>query len=173
MDASGLPAPVRRFLEVTYPDIVPEPATLAVDAVGRLRFGRLPWLPMQTRVSLVPGSDRVMDIRVRLGPITILHGLDAYVDERGFTKAIGAPVVGDEVDEGAFHTLILESLALPHSWSRLGFAWDPVDDHTATLQVPFEGGVQTAIVRFDPDTGFPSVFEIPAQGRPRPRSTGG
>jgi hypothetical protein len=167
MDGPDLPAPVRRFLEVTYPEDVPDPSTLVLDATGRLRFGRLPWLPMRTRVALAPGSDRVMDIRVRLGPVTILHGLDAFIDGRGFTKAVGAPVVGDEVDEGAFHTLVLESLALPHSWPRLGFEWDPVDADTATLQVPFKDGVQTATVRFDPETGVPSAFEIP-----RPKGLG-
>jgi hypothetical protein len=167
VESPDLPAPVRRFLEVTYPEIVPEPATLVVDAVGRLRFGRLPWLPTKTRVSLVPGSDRVMDIRVRLGPLTILHGLDAFIDGRGFTKAVGAPAVGHEVDEGAFHTLILESLGLPHSWPRMEFAWDPVDADTATLRVPFDEGVQTATVRFDPETGFPTAFEIP-----RPKGVG-
>lgn len=161
MDRPDLPAPVRRLLEVAYLGDAPEPATLVVDATGRLRFGRLPWLPMGTRVSLIPGSDRVMEIRVRLGPVTILHGLDAFVDGRGFTKAVGAPVVGDEVDEGAFHTLILESLALPRSWSRLGFTWDPVHADTAILHVPFKEGVQTGTVRFDAATGFPSVFEIP------------
>ncbi|HEU4356328.1 MAG TPA: DUF6544 family protein [Actinomycetota bacterium] len=161
MDVSDLPTPVRRFLEITYPEDIPEPATLVVDATGRLRFGRLAWLPTRTRVSLVPGSDRVMDIRVRLGPVTILHGLDAFIDGRGFTKAVGAPAVGPEVDEGAFHTLILGSLGLPHSWPRLGFAWDPVDDDAAVLHVPFQQGVQTATLRFDRDTGVPSAFDIP------------
>lgn len=170
LDRTGLPAPVRRFLEVAYPEDVPEPTTLVLDATGWLRFGRLPRLPMRDRVSLVPGSDRVMDIWVRLGPVTILHGLDAYVDGRGFTKAVGAPVVGDEVDESAFHTLVLESLALPHSWSRLGFAWDPVDATTAILQVPLKDGVQTATVRFHAETGFPSAFQIPRhKGRGSPK----
>lgn len=160
LNRSGLPAAVQRFLEASYPEDVPEPATLVTDATGRLRLGRWPRLPMRTRVSLIPGAHRVMDIAVRIGPVTLLHGLDAYVDGHGFTKAVGAADIGEEFDQGAFHALVLESLGLPHSWPRLRFAWESLDDDTAILRVPFKDGVETPTVRFDPTSGFPATFEV-------------
>jgi hypothetical protein len=40
-----------------------------------------------------------------------------------------------------------------------------VDDHTASLHVPFNATEETAIVRFDPGTGLPRSFEpLPFKG---------
>ena len=37
--------------------------------------------------------------------------------------------------------------------------WEAVDDKTATLFVPYEGGEETFVVRFDPQTGLVQIFE--------------
>ena len=37
--------------------------------------------------------------------------------------------------------------------------WEPIDDHTALLIVPFGDEHETFVARFDPDTGLLTLFE--------------
>lgn len=159
-DAS-LPAPIRRMLEIAYPDGTPTPKTVVMRGSGRLRRKPLPWLPMKVRIFVRPGSDRVMDILVGMGPLTVMRGLDAYIDGRGFTKVAGSMDTGPEFDQGAFHTIVLETLIFPSSWSRLGITWEPIDEDSARLLAPFKDGTETATVRFDPATALPFAYEVP------------
>ena len=154
------PAPVSRYLETAYSDGVPEVGTVSMEGSGRFRERPLPWLPFANTIWLRPGADRVSDMVVRLGPITVMKVLDAYVDGRGITKFLHTADTGPRVDQGAMHPMLCESLMFPSCWSRTpGFAWEPVDGHTARLHIPFEAGSEVATVGFDTRTGFPTTFE--------------
>lgn len=154
-----LPPPVRRFLEVAYPQVSPGPETILMDARGTLRRRPLPALPFSSRIFLRPGRDRVMEISLGLGPVTLLRGLDAYVDGRGFTRVGRTLQTGPPFDQGAFHTLVLETLLVPSAWERLRLTWEAVDEVTAAVLVPFGRGIERATVRFDPDGGFPASYQ--------------
>ncbi|HJS27067.1 MAG TPA: DUF6544 family protein [Actinomycetota bacterium] len=155
-----VPAPVGRYLEKAYADGVPEVGTAAMEGSGRFRERPLPWLPFANTIWLRPGADRVSDMFVRLGPITVMKVLDAYVDGRGITKFLNTADIGPRVDQGAMHPMLCESLMFPSCWPRTqGLAWEPVDADTARLQLPFGTGIEVATVGFDPATGFPAVFQ--------------
>lgn len=159
MTQDTLPEPIRRFLETAYPDGPPSVETVLIEGRGTLRRRPLPRLPFSGRVSVVPGSARVMDLAVGLGRVTLLRGLDAYVDGRGFTRVGRRIDAGPELDQGAFHTLVIETITFPASWSSLGLAWEPIDARTARVEAPLGDGVEAATVRFDPATSFPSAYE--------------
>ena len=142
---------------------------------GRFRQRPLPWLPFANTIWLRPGVDRVSDMFVRIGPITVMKVLDAYVDGRGITKFLSRADTGPRVDQGAMHPMLCESLMFPSCWSRTpGFAWEPVDADTARVHMPFGAGFEVASVGFDPDTGFPATFEtMRFKGKDGPRFAGG
>jgi hypothetical protein len=155
-----VPAPVGRYIETAYADGIPGVDTAAMEGSGRFRQRPLPWLPFANTIWLRPGVDRVSDMFVRIGPITVMKVLDAYVDGRGITKFLSRADMGPRVDQGAMHPMLCESLMFPSCWSRTpGFAWEPVDADTARVRMPFEAGFEVASVGFDPDTGFPATFE--------------
>ena len=156
----AVPAPVARYLQTAYPDGVPEVATAAMEGSGRFRERPLPWLPFANTIWLRPGTDRVSDMFIRLGPITVMKVLDAYVDGRGITRFLNKADIGPRVDQGAMHAMLCEALMFPSCWSRMpGLVWEPVDANVARLRVPFGGGIEVATVGFDPVTGLPAVFE--------------
>jgi hypothetical protein len=165
---ADLPAPVARYLEVAYPDGAPEVETVVMEGRGRFRRRPLPWLPFQDLISLRPGVDRVSDMTVALGPLTLMKVLDAYVNGHGITKVLRRADVGDQIDQGSLHPLLCEAMMFPSCWSRIpGWTWEAVDDRTARLLVPFRDGTEVVTVGFDRSTGFPSTYEVP-----RFRSTG-
>jgi hypothetical protein len=159
--ASGTwPPPVARYLEVAYPDDAPGLETVVMEGSGRFRRRPLPWIPMRHRISLRPGIDRVSDMTVVIGPMTLMKVLDAYVDGRGITKFLNTADVGPEIDQGSLHAMLCEALMFPSCWSRIpGFTWEALDDATARLRVPFGDGVEVATVGFDRASGFPSTYE--------------
>jgi hypothetical protein len=167
-DSPGLPAtellpvPVVRWLERAYPDGVPDVETVLLEGPARFRRGRLPWVPIKVGMRHRLGRDHVSDIQVDVGPLTVLRVLDAFVEGRGITRVGGSATVGPEVDQGAFHAAWCEAMMFPAAWERLpGLAWEPVDEVTARLLLPFGGGVETVTVSFDPATSLPRSYEVP------------
>lgn len=159
-EPEGLPTAVARYLAAAYAHEVPEVRSARIEGSGRFRERPLPWLPFANTIWLRPGRDRVSDMSVRLGPVTVMKVLDAYVDGRGITKFLNRADIGDNVDQGAMHPMLCDALMFPSCWSGMaGFAWEPVDADTARMSLPFRGGVETATIRFDPNTAFPETFE--------------
>lgn len=162
MPAVDLPAPLARFLDVAYADGVPEIETAVLEGSGRFRRRPLPWIRFGNTISLRLGGDRVSDMFVRLGPITLFRVLDAFVDGHGITRFLNTADLGGEIDQGALHPMLVETLMFPSSWSRIpGLAWDGAEGSVARVSVPFAGGTEVATVGFDPRTGYPTSYEAP------------
>lgn len=157
-----LPAPVARFVDAAYPEGVPEIETAVLEGSGRFRRRPLPWMRFGHTISLRPGVDRVSDMFVRLGPITLFRVLDAYVDGQGITRFLNTADIGGEIDQGALHPMLVETLMFPSSWSKIpGLAWDGGEGAAMRVSIPFAGGTEVAAVGFDPGTGFPVSYEAP------------
>jgi hypothetical protein len=118
------------------------------------------------------GHGYVSDIRITVGPITAMRGLDALVDGTGITVVGGRPSTGHEIDQGTFLALWCQSLLFPASWAALpGLRWTPVGPDETLVTLPFRGGTETATLRFDPSgSALPVAFEADRYrevGRPK------
>jgi hypothetical protein len=158
--ATGLPLPVVRWLEVAWPDGVDPVETVALAGPVRLRMNRLP-LHGDTTMRFRLGEGYVNDIRIGVGPLTAKRGLDALVDGTGITIVGKEASTGYEIDQATFLALWCQSLLYPASWHHLpGLRWTPVTDDEVIVSLPFRGGVETAILRFDSrSSAFPVSFE--------------
>lgn len=155
-----LPLPVVRWLEVAWPGGLDVVESIRVAGPVRVRRGHL-WLHGDCTMRFLLGESYVSDIRLGVGPLTVIRGLDAFVDEVGITVVGHETSTGHEVDQGAFLALWCQSLLFPTAWASLrGLRWTPVDDCEARVALPFRGGTETATVRFDPAvSNFPVAFE--------------
>ena len=158
---AGLPAPVARWRDAVRETGVEGVGTIAAAGTGRVRLGRLPWLPIDHRTVHRLGRDQVRDIRLRVGPVPVLRVIDAYVDEAGITKIGPVANVGPEIDQGAFLAMWVEAIFWPRTWDHApGLRWEGVDDGHARLHLPFHDETPVYDVAFDPATGYPQTFEV-------------
>ena len=158
--STELPLPVVRWLEVAWPMGTDEVESLGGSGALRSRRSRL-WMPGDGTMRFQLGAGYVSDLRIGLGPLTAIRGLDAYVDGTGITRVGRQTDVGREIDQGAFLALWAQSLLFPTAWARLpGLRWLAVDDTRALVALPFGAGVETGVLHFDPDgPAFPVAFE--------------
>lgn len=166
-----LPLPVVRWLEVAWPDGIELVETITIEGPVRMRRGLLR-LRGDTTMRFNLGIGYVNDIRIGVGRVTALRGLDALVDGTGVTIVGHEASTGHEIDQGTFLALWSQSLLFPTAWSRLpGLRMTPVNDSEVIVTLPFRGGVETALLRFDPDeSAFPVAFEADRYrdvGRPK------
>ena len=159
--STDLPLPVVRWLEVAWPA-----GTVPIDFISlsgsiRIRRGLLR-LRGDTTMRFDLGRGYVNDIRIGIGPMTAMRGLDALVDGTGITVVGSDASTGAEIDQGTFVALWCQSLLFPTAWDRLpGLRWTPLDDREVVVGLPFRGGTELAMLRFDPaGSAFPQSFHV-------------
>jgi hypothetical protein len=156
-----LPTPVARWLETAWLKRTDRLDTLALVGRARMRRGGIgARLPVRFRMTHVLGRHHVADMTVGIGPIALVRAMDAYIDGHGISRVGHTVEDGPEIDQGAFLFLWAEAFLYPAAWAHLpGLRWEGVNHHTALLDLPFEGGLERALVHFDPETAYPSMFE--------------
>jgi hypothetical protein len=155
--SASLPAPVARWLRHARPKLSVVPQTIYLEGAARFKRGRLPYLPLDIRIWTRLGFDRVSELEVRIAGLTLMRGLDAFVDGHGFTRVGSELSTGPSVDQGAFHVMFLETLLVPGAWPA-DIRWEPVDADSARVITPFVGGLEKARVTFDLRTGLPAAY---------------
>jgi len=155
----ALPTAVARWLEALGEPT--EPFTTAV-LQGRARFrreGKGLWLPIEAVMWHELGQHHVADLRVGLGPLTFIRGLDGYVDGVGFSRISHTLDVGPEIDQSAALFMWAEAVLFPSAWrDRDDVDWAAVDDQTVDVSLPFGEGRVSARVTFEPRSSFPVRF---------------
>ena len=153
--AQQSPAPVQRWLERT-PEGPDMDGTMIIE--GRARFrrrGKGVWLPIEAMMWHRLGRDHVVDLRVGLGPLTFVRGLDGYVDGTGFSRISHTLDTGPEIDQAALLFMWSEAVLVPAAWrARDDLEWTAVDDETVDVRFPSPAGPVPARVSFDPGTGL-------------------
>jgi hypothetical protein len=154
-----LPSPVERWLER-----LDAPATAFTTAVieGSCRFrreGKGFWLPIEAVMWHELGRHHVVDLRVGIGPVTFVRGLDGYVDGSGFSRISHTLDIGPEVDQASLLFMWSEAILFPACWAdREDVAWTPLDDDSAAVTFAEPEAPVPAVVAFDPDSGMPTRF---------------
>jgi hypothetical protein len=158
---SGLPAPVERFYRKIYGDKVPviESAVITgkvtVRPVGPVAF------PGRFRITHLAGQAYRHYIEAGLFAIPMFQVNERYVDGKSlFESPFGTTDNDPKVNQGANLGLWSESVWLPSIFiTDLRVHWEPIDDQTALLVVPFEATQEKYVVRFDPQTSLITYFE--------------
>jgi hypothetical protein len=150
------PAPVQRWVDLV--DVPMNPIETAVIE-GKARFrrdGKGRWLPIQAVMWHDLGRHHVVDLRLGLGPLTFVRGLDGYVDGTGFSRISHTLDMGREIDQASLLFMWSEALLFPSAWrDRDDVVWSALDDDIAAVTFTAPQVPVVAQMAFDPDTGMP------------------
>ena len=158
---AGLPAPVERFYRQTYGDRVPliESAVISgravMSPVGGLK------IPARFRFYHRAGHDYRHLFEMTWFGRTFGTGNEHYLDGASrLALPFGLSDEGPQVDQAANLSLWAEYVWLPSVLvADPRVRWEPVDDNTALLVVPFGDEEQTFVARFDPASGRLTMLE--------------
>jgi hypothetical protein len=158
---SGLPAPVERFYRTVYGDEVPVIET----AVFKGRASISPFgFKMPARFVFVhnAGKDYRHYIEATWFGIPLMKVNERYLDGKSLFEL---PVIGTidndpSTNQAANLAVWAEAAWFPSIWiTDLRVHWEPVDEHTALLFVPFGDKEENFVMRFNPDTGLLDSME--------------
>jgi len=153
----GLPAPVDRWLRADFPNGAPAYDTAYMRGRGVMRIGPLE-LPFRHRVEYRPGAGFVRQMDLTWYGIAVLHGLDTFVGGHGRMVTPGGAFDGAQIDQGANIANWLEATASPGTLLEdPRVRWEPIDEHSARLVVPFGDAEDSMVIGFDPRTGEPTT----------------
>jgi hypothetical protein len=117
-------------------------------------------LPVRFRFTHATGQDYRHEIEATLYGLRILTIDEIFLDGTARLELPFGVSEGPEVDQGANLALWAEAVWMPSVWVTDPQArWQPVDDDTALLRVPFGEETETFVARFDPETGLLRLLE--------------
>lgn len=156
----GLPAPVERFYKTVYGDEIPVIKTAVIKGRAVLSpFG----LKMPSRFIFVhnAGKDYRHYIESTWFGLPIMKVNEGYVDQRSFFESPMGNIYNDaSTNQAANLAIWAEAAWFPSIWvTDPRVRWEPVDENTALLFVPFEDKEENFVVRFDPETSLLDTME--------------
>jgi hypothetical protein len=154
-----LPAPVEHFFRRLYGDSVPVIHSLVVTGRAKLRIMGIRF-PARFRFTHLAGQGYRHYIEATLFGFPIFKVNEHYLGGKSRLELPFGVEEGPQVDQAANLGLWAETLWMPSIYITDGrVRWDPIDDETALLTVPFGEGEQRFVARFDPETGMLCILE--------------
>ena len=155
-----LPEPVARFYREVYGEQIPVIYSAVITGRATLRVFGLSF-PSRFRFTHVAGQDYRHYIEGTIFGIPLLRVNESYLGGESRMETPGGVIEKEpKINQAANLGLWAESVWLPALFlTDPRVSWDPVDDNTALLRVPFEDTEETFTVRFDPQTGLVSLME--------------
>ena len=156
----GLPVPVERFYKTAYGDEIPVIQTTVVKGRAQISpFG----IKLPARFVFVhnAGKDYRHYIEATWFGLPVLKVNEGYVDRKSFFESPMGNIYDDaSTNQAANLAVWAEAMWFPSIWLTDERAhWEPVDDVTALLFVPFEDQEENFVVRFNPETGLIDTLE--------------
>jgi len=152
---ANLPEPAERFFMTIYGDQVPVIQSAVITGRAKMRlFGFT--FPARFRFTHIAGQSYRHYIETTIFGIPIMKVNEHYLDGKSRLELPFGVTEGEpKVDQGANLALWAEAVWMPSVWITDPQArWEPVDEHTAVLIVPFGGTEERFTVSFDPQTGL-------------------
>lgn len=156
----GLPAPVERFYRTVYGDAIPVIDTVVIKGRAEISpFG----IKFPARFIFVhnAGKDYRHYIEATFFGLPFMKVNESFVDGNShFELPIGTYDNDPSITQGAGLGLWAEASWFPAVYLTDPRAhWEPVDDKTALLYVPFGDKEENFVVRFNPETNLIDMME--------------
>ena len=155
-----LPAPVERFYRQVYGESVPVITSAVITGRAAIRpFGPITF-PARFHFTHDAGKGYRHYIEATFFGLPVMMVNEHYLDGQGRLELPFGIEEGEKINQGANLGLWAESSWFPGSYlTDPRVRWEPIDDVTALLVVPYGDRREHYVVRFDPDTGLVSWFE--------------
>ncbi len=156
-DLERLPAPVRRWLDVSGAVGRPRVATVRLEQRGQMRTAPdKPWMPVAARQYFTvdpPGF--VWNVDARMMRVLPIAGRDRYAGGRGHmlikvaSLVTVADAIGPEIDQGALLRFLSEIVWFPSAALADYISWQAIDERTARATMRYAGVSASADFTFD------------------------
>jgi hypothetical protein len=157
---AGLPAPVERFYRQLYGATIPVIESAVLTGRAQMRMKGVSFAA-RFRFTHDAGKSYRHYIEATWFGWPLLKINERYLDGKSlFELPFGVLDNNANTNQGANLGLWAESIWLPAIWlTDPRVRWEPVDDVTASLIVPFGDQHEYFVVRFDPQTGLLALME--------------
>lgn len=155
-----LPAPVELFYHQLYGDEIPVIESAVITGRARMRIKGISF-PGRFRFTHDAGQGYRHYIEATFFGLPIFKVNERYLDGTSCMELpFGTTENESQVNQGANLGLWGESMWLPSIYvTDPRVHWEPIDEVTALLSVPFGEEQERFVVRFDPETGMPYILE--------------
>ena len=157
----GLPTPVQRYYRIVYGENIPVITSGVITGRAMMRPVGPVTFPARLRFTHIAGQAYRHYIELTWFGLPIIKANERYIDGKGFMdiQIIGTDK-GEKIDQAANLALWAESSKFPAIYlTDPRVHWEPVDDSTAILVVPFNQTHEHIVVRFDAETGLITWLE--------------
>jgi hypothetical protein len=158
---ADLPAPVERYYRTVYGEEIPVIETVVITGRGIIR--PLMNIPLPARFIWVhnAGKDYRHYFEATFFGLPFMKVNEGILDSNSFFESpMGSYHNDPNTNQGANLALWAEAGWFPSIFITDPRArWEPVDEHTALLYVPFEEEPEIFVVRFNSETGLTDSME--------------